>query len=467
MADMDMDMDMSTDMDMDSDNDVSVDTSGDYEGFDSDEGFDSEGISEPEYFTVEELENHFDEIGDDKEALSNYKDLLESGEVAVWENQEFDESEEASYDEGLDELVAADAEIQEDVDEPEYFTAEELENHFEQIADDKEALNNYRNLLESGEVAVWEEEELDEGDSVKVLTRDITPEVLESREHDTEEVLDMYRENLREYGVDEESIETFVEGERDKINAEYESLDAGDTQSNIYYPVENWSDVADSMTQSDTLEDIGTADYDTGMNEPEEYGQMDVIENPAEGISETDINYDEIYEAIEQEALAEGFEDIEITRDAERLDRSLDSFDSVNWENLSLDEQKQSMETLADYVVDAVGLKNPPTIEYYNNAVEGDYGGFDASTNTLRVNEYMLYQSDEAVDTIAHEVWHAHQYECAANPQCARDHQYRYNFQNYIGSEYGQEAYESQLIEAEARAFASQFKNRLSFIKGR
>ena len=89
------------------------------------------------------------------------------------------------------------------------------------------------------------------------------------------------------------------------------------------------------------------------------------------------------------------------------------------------------------------------------------------STNTLHINEYMLYNSDEAADTIAHELWHAHQYECAINPQNARDYQYQYNFENYIPPELGQDAYEAQLVEAEARAFAAQFKDRLSMIKGR
>ena len=151
----------------------------------------------------------------------------------------------------------------------------------------------------------------------------------------------------------------------------------------------------------------------------------------------------------------------------EVLDESLQNFAESNWEGLTLDEQKDSMSTLANYVVDVIGFDNPPTIEYYNNAQLGDFGGYDSSTNTLQVNEYMLYNSSEAADTIAHELWHAHQHECAMNPQCARDYQYQYNFENYIPPTLGQEAYESQLVEAEARAFAAQFKDRLSFIRGR
>ena len=85
----------------------------------------------------------------------------------------------------------------------------------------------------------------------------------------------------------------------------------------------------------------------------------------------------------------------------------------------------------------------------------------------MSINEYMLYNNSEAADTVAHELWHAHQHECADHPSSARDYQYQYNFENYIRPEMGHEAYENQLIEAEARAFAAQFKGRLVEIGSR
>ncbi len=312
--------------------------------------------------------------------------------------------------------------------------------------------------LMSGEVAV-ETDETAEDDSPMALTREITPEIIENRERYTEETLENYRDNLQEYGVAEEQIDEFIEQEREKINAEYESLDHGDTSSNIYYQPTDWEEVANSLS--------------AGRNEQLNGNDINslAVEQSAEQtnaeLQELDINYDEIYEGIQQEALEESFADLNIDADPERLDNSLENFNVSTWENLTMDEQKSSMETLADYVVDVIGFKNPPQIEYYNNEQEGDFGGYDSSTNTLRVNEYMLYNSNEAADTIAHELWHAHQYECAVNPKNPRDYQYQYNFENYIPPALGQEAYETQLVEAEARAFAAQFKDRLSMIKGR
>lgn len=340
-----------------------------------------------------------------------------------------------------------------DVDVMESDVQEFIENEI-----DTERLEALRDSLLSGEIAV-ETDEADVEDSPKILTRDITPEIMESRNRDTEETLENYRDNLREYGVAEEQIDEFLEQEREKINAEYERLDRGDTSSNVYHQPLDWEEVSNSLSVEQTeqiIEDISN-----------ELEIEQAIEQPNAELQELNINYDEIYESIQQEALEESFADIHIDVDPERLDNSLENFNINTWENLTLDEQKGSMETLADYVVDVIGFENPPKIEYYDNEQEGDFGGYNSSTNTLRINEYMLYNSDEAADTIAHELWHAHQYECAINPQNARDYQYQYNFENYIPPELGQEAYESQLVEAEARAFAAQFKDRLSMIKGR
>mgnify|MGYP006893092949 FL=1 len=207
---------------------------------------------------------------------------------------------------------------------------------------------------------------------------------------------------------------------------------------------------------------------ESGLSEEE---LSEEAEAPAEDLnqelSELDIDYNEIYDGMRQEVLEEAVAEIPIDKDPERLEDSLRDFEASTWEKLSLEDQKDSMANLADYVIETIGFENPPRIEYYNHEQEGDFGGYSSDTNTLHINEYMLYNSEEAADTIAHELWHAHQHECAVNPRSARDYQYQYNFDNYIPPELGQEAYESQLVEAEARVFAAQFKDRLSLISGR
>lgn len=442
---------MDSSFDFDTSSDVGSDVGSDFE---SDVSYDSgfEGLDSVDDACYEAL----DEVSD-----IDFSEFTENIEMLDMPDDFCDDSD-SEYDEIQ---ITGDLMSLEDYEESEIFEVTKPEDIDELSMDElsNETVNLDPEFVLSGNAAQefieTETDETADGESPMVLTRDVTPEIIESRERDTEEVLDNYRENLRWYGVSEEQIEEFVEQERDKINAEYERLDRGDTASNIYYQPTDWEELANSLT----------------IGQPAQFGEevtdeidieQDVEQANAE-MQELSINYDEIYEEIQQEVLEESFADIHIDADPERLDNSLENFNSSTWESLTLDEQKNSMEALADYVVDVIGFENPPAIEYYNNEQVGDFGGYDSTTNTLHVNEYMLYNSDEAADTIAHELWHAHQHECAINPQSARDYQYQYNFENYIAPELGQEAYEGQLLEAEARAFAAQFKDRLSMIKGR
>lgn len=96
---------------------------------------------------------------------------------------------------------------------------------------------------------------MNDRDTAKVLKREITPEIWKSRIKDTEEVLDNYRENLRDHGVTEEGlIERFVAQEREKIYKEFESLDRGDIFSNTYYPSDNWESIAEKMKEQEIEE---------------------------------------------------------------------------------------------------------------------------------------------------------------------------------------------------------------------
>jgi hypothetical protein len=147
---------------------------------------------------------------------------------------------------------------------------------------------------------------------------------------------------------------------------------------------------------------------------------------------------------------------------AEQLDAVLDNFHEGNWSDLSLDEQKQSMTELADYVAADTGNENPPEIVFRDDMADGTYGGYNPETNTMEINENMLDNSAEAADTIAHEMWHAYQQQEAADPNSEKGREYQESFDNYISPEYDFEGYENQLVEAEARDYAQGFKDRLA-----
>jgi len=170
------------------------------------------------------------------------------------------------------------------------------------------------------------------------------------------------------------------------------------------------------------------------------------------------IDYDAVFDGLDEY----DFDGKDYNQNSEQLGNILDGFKEDNWSNLELEGQKKQITGLFDYVTDVLELKNPPNIEYYNETENGNYGGYDSSTNTLRINEYMLHDSHEATDTVAHELWHAYQHECASNPQSPKDFQYQFGFENYIRPSDDFDGYQSQLVEAEARAFADQFKGELT-----
>ena len=258
-----------------------------------------------------------------------------------------------------------------------------------------------------------------------------------------------------------------------------DDVDANDEPSDVV----DGDDTSDASSPIDSPIHLTQSDVDwyiENANDPESLRQMQAgiasgrIVVDADTEIPTDVTIDgtsDVQPEIDYEAVYSGldsydFDGVDVSTDMERLDPSLESFQSGTWENLSVDDQKAAMSDLADYVKDVIGFENPPDIVYYNNPVDGDYGGYSPGTNTLSVNEYMLYDNNEAADTIAHELWHAYQHERAMNPQSAKDYQYQYGFDNYIRPDDDFTAYQDQLVEAEARAFAQQFKDRLK-AKGR
>ncbi|MDR2599271.1 MAG: hypothetical protein LBC73_03245 [Oscillospiraceae bacterium] len=144
------------------------------------------------------------------------------------------------------------------------------------------------------------------------------------------------------------------------------------------------------------------------------------------------------------------------------MDVVLDNFQADSWSDLSLDEQKKSMTDLADFVATDTGLENPPEIVFRDDMPDGSYGGYSPDTNTVEINQNMLDDNLEAADTIAHEMWHALQEQIAKDPNNPKAGEYQEAFDNYISSEYDFEAYQNQMIEAEARDYAQGFKDRLS-----
>ena len=121
------------------------------------------------------------------------------------------------------------------------------------LSDENLEVEDYLNEETNDDIVNENIDEQDYLDDIpKVLKREITPEVLESREADIQEQIDGYRENLEQYNVPDYIIDEFLLKEREKIELYYQNLDNGDLSSDIYYPPTNWELEASRLKGEDT-----------------------------------------------------------------------------------------------------------------------------------------------------------------------------------------------------------------------
>ena len=114
------------------------------------------------------------------------------------------------------------------------------------------------------------------------------------------------------------------------------------------------------------------------------------------------------------------------------------------------------MRDFVELLAAKLGLEEIPEIVLFDGP-EHLLGTFVEGKGEVEINQALMDNPKALVNTLAHEMRHAYQYEHAMNPQCWTDILYRINFDNYITPEMSFEDYQDQLVEAEARAFAKLF----------
>ena len=147
-----------------------------------------------------------------------------------------------------------------------------------------------------------------------------------------------------------------------------------------------------------------------------------------------------------------------------RTEATFERFNKNTWEQLTVREQKQAIEQLADYNADLLGVEDKPQIIYYNIEDPSDFGGYSEELNAIYINEYNLGDAEETVDTISHEYRHKYQHERAERLENERDLEFKESFDNYIRPEDDFAAYQNQLVEADAREYAEVIKKKAAEI---
>ncbi len=140
----------------------------------------------------------------------------------------------------------------------------------------------------------------------------------------------------------------------------------------------------------------------------------------------------------------------------------LSPFKQGNWEQLSVKEQKQAVEKLANYNAEILGVEDKPRIVYYNTEDPCDFGGYSAKQNAIYINEYNMYDAAETADTISHEYRHKYQHERADKLETERDLEFKEGFDNYIRAEDDYQGYKEQLVESDARDYAQVVRDKIA-----
>lgn len=141
----------------------------------------------------------------------------------------------------------------------------------------------------------------------------------------------------------------------------------------------------------------------------------------------------------------------------------LQNIKDTEWIYLDEYEKMEMIDTLSDKIGEMLELKEQPEVIYYD-ADENDCGAYNQATNSIELNSSLLTSPEDLIETIAHELRHAYQYQKSRDPETRLDLLYRVNFENYIspislgdGKYLFFTDYQDQLVEVEARAFAKQF----------
>ena len=280
---------------------------------------------------------------------------------------------------------------------------------------------------------------------------------------------------------------------QDSLDAE-DSIDSDDTDDSVEEddnneqdPLDSEDSIEDDSEESESPEgeeDIENPENNEELENSEGEGDTENLEDGEESENPEGEEDTENPEDNEESENSEGGEDSEdpkgnngpempedfVTKDAnesnesdndsvkgevsDELKNALEPFEQSNWDNMSPEQQKEAVSELRDSVADDLGLQEKPTVKYYNNDDDTDFGGYSPSENAIYINEHNMGDAKETADTIAHESRHCWQHEIADNSDNPQAQAFKENFDDYIRPEDDYRGYRNQPVEADAREYA-------------
>lgn len=184
------------------------------------------------------------------------------------------------------------------------------------------------------------------------------------------------------------------------------------------------------------------------------------MDDPIENIEESDLPDVEFAEG--DQVSIEGIEQddmrIENLPNLEQVDDVLTNFQPGNWDSGSMETKENNVEDLTSVLSEGMQLENHPNVVFYEEL--SSTMGY-SNENEIGFNRLHMDDPIEAADTVAHELRHHWQTELAADPDNELGQAFQHNFDNYIRPEDDYYGYENQLVEVDARSFASGVKDRI------
>lgn len=142
----------------------------------------------------------------------------------------------------------------------------------------------------------------------------------------------------------------------------------------------------------------------------------------------------------------------------ENQEKALNKFKPETWEKLSESAQKSAINRLSKFIAKDIGLADKtPKINYYNDpSDDAGYGFFRESDYSININKAYWNDSAELVDTLAHELQHAQQWQLV---KAGVVNDVTSSYLNYITPEENWTAYRRQACEDQAFATGEAWKN--------
>jgi len=208
------------------------------------------------------------------------------------------------------------------------------------------------------------------------------------------------------------------------------------------------------------------------FSEPVDDGAGDFNETADGGLQDTQqdvddsLNWDDSGTEAD-ESLSDGTNDVTSVQEQQAVSElsQIDEISPESWSELDETERLQVAQDIEDTMANIQG-RPAQEVVVDPNLEPGTYGGYDG--NCIRVSEWSLQSNDskEFVDTIVHEGRHAYQDYAVQNPGFDPNEKevagWAENFNNYLDPQtYGQEAYASQPVEADAWNYGSQVASSL------